>query len=317
MHRVRPFVFPLLCAVLAACIVTASPWARAGPFVSGADPVVKGTGNLVTIAGIPGETFQISYVDAGGVARTKTVTLVRDPRGTLGQAISTVPAAKGTTISIKNLTQPNEPVDNHIAQRFTPGSDRTVTEMVVDAGSTLTAFGQNYALGGRFTTVTTTANYDIASPGYGTLGGSIPSSFFDVFATLGGEQIMFDLDGSSTPFSMNVAAAWDSDMPEVGIAVAFSQLLSGNLVHQGVSTPFTGSFTGSATFFPDNVERLAGRIVLDGIGSGDFFASGRTTLIAEPGTLALIGIALAGMGATVRRRYTARALPGGSGTLAA
>jgi hypothetical protein len=127
---------------------------------------------------------------------------------------------------------------------------------------------------------------------------------------------MFDLDGSATPFSMNVAAAWNSDVPEGGIAVAFSQLLSGNLVHQGVSTPFTGSLTGSATFFPENVETLAGRIVLDGIGSGDFFASGRTTLIAEPGTLALIGIALAGMGAAVRRRDITRALRGGSGTVA-
>jgi hypothetical protein len=254
--------------------------------------------------------------DAGGVARTKTVTLVRDPRGTVGQSISTVPAAKGTMISIKNLTQPTEPADNYIAQRFTPGDDRAVTEMVVGGGSTLTAFGHNYALGGRFTTVTTTADYEIASPGYGTLGGSLPSPFFDVFASLEGEQVMFDLDGSATPFSMNVAAAWNSDMPEGGIAVAFSQLLSGNLVHQGVSTPFTGSLTGSATFFPENVETLAGRIVLDGIGSGDFFASGRTTLIAEPGTLALIGIALAGMGGAVRRRDITRALRGGSGTVA-
>ena len=92
----------------------------------------------------------------------------------------------------------------------------------MNAGSTLTAFGQPFTLGGGFTTIATMADYDTASPGYGTLGGSIPSSFFDVFATLGGDQIDFLLDGSGPPFSLNVASTWDADLPDTGIAVPFT-----------------------------------------------------------------------------------------------
>lgn len=304
MKQAKQLTFFLSYAALFAILLATASLVHAGPFLSGTTRVSQGTATLVDISGFPGETFQISYVDAKGVARTKNVTTVRNPVSAIGQGFATVPAAKGTTITITNLSQPIEPAQSYIAQRFTPSSEAAVTALAMDAGSTLTAFGQTFTLGGSFTTIATTADYDTASPGYGTLGGDIPSSFFDVFATIGGNQIAFQLDGSASPFSLNVASTWDADMPDTGISVPFTQALTGSLTYLGVTTPFTGSIAGNTTFFSGNFETIAGNIILDGIGTGVFSASGQTMMIPEPATLALVGIGLAGLCA-VRRRTLA------------
>lgn len=302
MKRADALKFLLSWAALAAVFFAAAPLAHAGEFLSGTERVSQGTASLVNIHGTPAETFQITYVDAKGVTRTKTVTTVRHPVSGIGQSFSTVPAAKGTTITVKNLSQPIEPPQSYIAQRFTPGSETAVTALAMDAGSTLTAFGQTFTLGGGFTTIATMADYDTASPGYGTLGGSIPSSFFDVFATLGSDQIVVQLDDSVAPFLLNVASSWDADMPDTGIAVPFTHALAGSLTYLGVTQPFIGSLTGNTTFFSDNFETIAGSIILDGIGTGVFSASGQTMMVPEPATLALVGIGLAGLGAMRRRK---------------
>jgi hypothetical protein len=266
---------------------------QAGPFLTDTTRVSQGTATDVAIRGVPGESFRIAYTDAAGVARTKTVTLTN-----LLAQHTTVPAKAGTGITITNLTQPAEPAQNYIAQRLTPGADTAVTALAMNAGSTLTAFGQTFALGGSFTTVATNADYDTASPGYGTLSGTIPSSFFDVFAEIAPNRIDFLLDGSGPQFQLDVAPTWDATLPDTGIAVPFTQALSGSLSFMGSTMPFTGQIAGSVTFHSSNFETIAGQITLDNIGSGVFSASGRT-VIPEPATLILMASAIGLMGAMV------------------
>lgn len=296
MKRAKPPAPPLRLAAMAMIVLSTASLAHAGPFLSGVTRVSQGTASLVDISGFPNETFQITYIDGAGATKTKNVTTVRHPVSAIGLAAATVPAKKGTTITVKNLSQPTETPQSYTAQRFTPGAEEAVTTLAMNPGSTLTAFGQTFSLGGNFTTIATSVDYDPASLGYGTLGGHMPSSFFDVFAEIGLERIDFELSGSSTPFSLNVASTWDADMPDTGLAVPFTQLLSGNLIYQGISHAFTGSIQGTTTFFGDNYETIAGNIILDGIGTGVFSASGRTLVTPEPATLMLLCIGIAGLG---------------------
>lgn len=286
LHAAPGYLAAAIAGAASLVAVTVPLPAPAGPFLTDTTRVSQGTATDVAIKGVPGESFSIAYTDNAGVARTKTVTLTN-----LLSQHTTVPAKAGTAISITNLSQPAEPAQNYIAQRLAPGSETAVTALAMNAGSTLNAFGQTFALGGSFTTVATGADYDTLSPGYGTLSGTIPSSFFDVFAEINLDHIGFQLDGVGPSFQLNVASTWDADLPDSGLSVPFTQGLSGTLSYQGNTMPFTGQINGLVTFFSDNFETIAGSIVLDQIGSGQFSASGHT-VIAEPAALALFGSAL-------------------------
>ena len=233
-----------------------------------------------------------------GVARTATVTLKADNL----PLHNTVPAGKGTTITITNTTQPMEQPQTEKSLAFAPGAQQAVTVLAMNPGSTLSAFGQTFNLGGTFQTVATSYDIDPASAGYGSLSGNIPSSFFDVFAEIGPLQIGFDLDGSGPPFSLNIAPVLNAEVPDAGIAVPYTQTLAGTLTFMGSTQPFTGEINGTATFFTGNLETIAGDITLDGIGSGVFSATGRTAVVPEPGTLLLLGSALL-LAMAQRRRF--------------
>ena len=74
----------------------------------------------------------------------------------------------------------------------------------------------------------------------------------------------------------------------------------------GSKQPFTGILSGTVTFFTDR-ETIAGNILLDGIGSGVFSATGSTTIVPilpvpEPGTLLLLSSAMLLLGMAQRRR---------------
>lgn len=274
-----------ICAItvaLAALQCAGTPPAGAGEFTSGVAPAAQNSGTEVVIRGIVGESFSITYVDASGTTRTKNVTV-----GPLGIGSTVVPAAKGTAITVNNLTQPMAAPGNHTASRFTPGSETVVTTLAMDPASTLTAFGQTFVLGGSFTTIATAAEYDPLSPAYGNLSGVIPGDLFDVIGTGSAGTIDIELAGDP-PWLINVASVWDAaEFPATGLAVPFSQTLSGTLTFGALSTPFTGLVSGTLTFLSDNFERFVGTIDLPGIGQGAFIASGQSRLVAEPGTLPL------------------------------
>jgi len=286
-----PLLFGL---VLGLGLVPAAP--RAGPFVTDTSPIGQSTSTDVIIRGVAGESFTIAYVDAGGVARTKVVTLPSNlPLHT------TVPAGKATTITITNNSQPAEPAQTEKSLALGPGPIQATTVLAMNQGSMLNLFGQPVALQGGFTTVATNVDSLPGSPGYGELSGRVPSSFFDVFFDIGGDQGQLLLDGIGPPFSLNVASVWDATVPDTGLSVPFTQALAGQILFQGSSTPFSGLIDGTVTFFPDNHETIAGSITLAGIGSGSFSASGRTT-IPEPDSLALLGAGLLVLATAMSRR---------------
>ena len=127
-----------------------------------------------------------------------------------------------------------------------------------------------------------------------------------MLAEAGPLQINFDLAGSGPSFSLNDAAVLDADMPDTGIAVPYTQALDGTLTFLGSTEPFTGTIDGTVTFLPDDQETIAGNISLDGIGSGVFSASGSTIVTPEPGTLLLVGSALAPLAIAQQRRRRSR-----------
>jgi hypothetical protein len=268
------------------CFDCAVP-AIAGGFVTDASPVAQSTDTTVIIKGVAGDSFSISFTDSKGVARSVTVTVTVS---NFNQRW-TVPAGKGTKITIKNLSEPKVPSQSVNSLAFAPGLQRAETVLAINAGSTFTAFGQTFDLGGSFQTVATSYDLDPSSPTYGNLSGFIPSSAFEVLATNGPQQIHFSLN-SDTLFSITAALTPGTALPDTGIAVPYDQPLSGTLTFLGLTEPFTGDINGAVTFFADNLETIAGHIVLNDIGSGQFSSSGQTVVVPEPRTWLLLALGL-------------------------
>lgn len=288
------------CAAAAACaalLLAAVPHAAAGPFLSNVSRNAQDTASEVSIRGIPGESFRISYIDdTTGAAATKTVTLT-----TLLPQFTTVPARKGTTITINNLSQPGEPAQSAIASRFDPATDVVVTVLAVDAGSSLTAFGDTFALGGGFTAIGTDVVYDPAAPDFGTLSGVLPQSLFNLTGTGATGTVVLTL-AADHPWSIDLDAAWDADLPDTGLILPYAQAFEGTLAFGGLTMPFVGSIAGTVTFFPGGVETVAGSFDF-GFGSGSFSATGTSRLvpIPEPASFLLLAAALGVLAALHRR----------------
>jgi hypothetical protein len=284
-------------AACAALLLAAVPPAAAGPFLSNVSRNAQDTTSEVGIKGIPGESFQISYIDdATGAAATKTVTLT-----TLLTQFTTVPARKGTTITITNLSQPAEPAQSAIASRFDPATEVVVTALTVDPGSSLTAFGNTFALAGGFTAFGTDVVYDPAAPDFGTLSGILPQSLFSLAGTGAAGTVVLTLNADH-PWSIDLDTAWDADLPDTGLILPYAQAFAGTLAFGGLTMPFVGSIAGTVTFFPGGVETVAGSFDF-GFGSGSFSATGTSRLvpIPEPASLLLLASAL-GLLAALRRR---------------
>jgi len=250
----------LFCLLL--CLIGPAPLI-AGPFTITTDRVKQGTETEIIITGPPLETYEVDYTDSSGVSHTESVT----SGSALFKPHTTVGAAKGTTVTVRNTSESAIPATTFVASKFTPPSDIVVTQLTVQPGSAVTVGGNSVALSGGFTTIANAVDYIPSSPTYGTLSGVIPTSSFNV----NGANLQIALSANA-PWMINLASIWGQNIPDSGLAVPFSQPLSGTIFINSVPNPFTGNFTGTVTFFADNLETICGTINF-GAGNGTLCGS--------------------------------------------
>lgn len=285
--------------VVLAAVLAAAPSgpAGAGPFTIGTSRNYQDTATDVTVTGEAGERFSITYVDEDGVTRSKTVTIAT------ALTTASVPAKKGTTITVRNLSQPERPAQTKVASRFDPPGEVVVTALTVDPGSALTAFGDTFVLSGGFTAFGTDVVYDPTAPDFGMLSGILPQSRFSLSGTGATGTVLLALDADH-PWSIDLGAAWDADVPDSGLILPYSQGFTGTLTFGALTMPFAGTIAGTVTFFRGGRETVAGTFDLGGgLGTGRVSATGASQLvqIAEPASLLLVVSAL-GLFAALSRR---------------
>jgi hypothetical protein len=275
--------------------------AIAGEFVIATNPPVgQSTCTTVQIRGFANESFAVGWTDSKGVAQTTTSTTASPSGGTQGFAQTCVDAGKKTTITVKNKTQRNEPVqEERSLALLDPPSSRVVTVLATNpTGSVVSIGGNLFTLGGGYTTVTTQVDYDRQSPTFGLLGGVVSASDFNITGSGAAGEFSIAL-GADAPWSINVGALWGiADFPSTGFSVPFSVALAGTLNFNSLLSPVVGSLTGTVTFLDNNLEVISGNLGLQsnfGFITGTYSSSGQSILVPEPPALLLVfaaGIAL-------------------------
>lgn len=244
---------------------------RAGWFAQGQ---IDGTGD-------PGDEITVTFSDG-----SKKTTYVNSTGGWGMSMGANRPSGKATVTD-----QHNEKVNITIAQGFTPPNNSVQTLFAVLAGSTASVGGQNFNLGGGFTTLTTNVDYNPASPTYGQLSGSILAQLFQVSGTGGLGKLTITLAGNQ-PYSVNVLPLFNAQTLDGGVSIPLSMLLAGTLSINGLNSPFSGIANGTDTVFPGNTDNLDLAFDLTsnfGEVTGTFLADGTEQLIPEPSALAIIG----------------------------
>jgi hypothetical protein len=240
----------------------------------------------------------VTFIDATtGKPTTKSA-------GTLnGLGISTITInakpGSGTPIIGSDTTEKTV-APGIVADAFTPGSNEVVSRFAIDTGS-LDVGGNAFALSGTFTAIATNVVYDSTSPAFGDESGF--GTAIDIQAVGPGGTIAID-SSFSGPYTMNLASLWSATLPD---SIPFTLPLNGTLSLNGLSTPFTGSFGGTDTFFFDGSDTVTGNISLAtalGDVTGTLTATANPQITPEPGTLGMLligGIALTGMSGKARR----------------
>jgi MYXO-CTERM domain-containing protein len=186
-----------------------------------------------------------------------------------------------------------------------PGAYAVASHSVT--GGTITAGGETFNLSGSFEVRGDTFDLDPVSPTYGQLNGRLLSqSAVVVGQAPSGQTLQLVLDADAA-FSTSLASALnqpgvDGETSTWMVSVSGTAVFSG-----GVTFPFTGSASGTTTYFPslgNSNETYDVALSLStpmGPLSGQLLSSGTVSLVPAPGALGVIGL---GMSVAARRRRT-------------
>lgn len=270
----------------------------AGPFTFTKEAVSQSTQTHIVVTGPVFDVYSVTWTDAAGLSHTSSVT----SGSALFKPHITISPKKGTTVTVKNVSELAIPAQTFVASLFTPPSDVVNTTLVIQPGSFASVGGNTFSLGGTFSTIANAVDYAPASPTYGQLSGVIPTSGFDVHGSSPAGDLQLTLN-SPQPWNLNLANAWGQDVPPQGVGVPFSQPIDATLFFNSTPMALSGNFAGAVTFFPDNSETICGQLQFGAV-TGNLCASGLSVMapVPEPGGPLLMLGGLGLMGVLVQRR---------------
>lgn len=260
---------------------------QAGPFTVSTTTEKNETETRVKVSGVVGESFLVTYTDANGKQQQRSVTI-----SLFGAGNTLIQPKKGTTVTIKNQTQPAVPASTFVASLFDPPSNIVVSDYAINVGSTLNFGGDLFDIVGSFTTIDTTIDYDPFSPSYGIEEGFL--SEFDIQAIGPTGVVTFDINGTPT-YTQDFSSIWGLLIPPIGLSMPYLTSFSGDLAFNSSVSPFTGDFIGEITFFDDGSQTVSGALNMStgfGLASGALTASAKPSLVPSPATLPLLGLGL-------------------------
>ena len=184
-----------------------------------------------------------------------------------------------------------------------PDTTTTTTASLVST-STATLGSNTFALTGGFSALDTSVDYDPTSPTYGNVSGVVLASAFNITGNGPAGTLALSLSGDEA-YTVNLASVW----AEATTAISIDTDISGIATLNGVSTPFSGSLTGTDTFSDDGTDDIVFNFTANtqfGQISGPIEAMGYETLnVPEPNSIALlIGLGLSSAGFLARRKST-------------
>ena len=274
-----------------------------GPTVGGTSTLTNAT---VTIT-LPNATVITTTTDNAG--RWRKVL----PKGTKGKV----------DVIITKPGDPNRDVGSaNVASLGAPPGTTGMTVATVSNGSSATIGTMTFALHGGFTAIDTAADYNPASPTYGTVSGFVPATSLALSGSDGsGNTLSLALTGDAA-FSLGLASVWsyidtNGDVAGQTATIAVAPI-SGAATVDGTPFSFTGSVGGTETFGDPSWDPNA-LVGLDpaidsfnltftltppsgGSITGTILASGPEALIPEPGSFGLLAAAMLGSAAVARRR---------------
>lgn len=267
---------------------TAATQASAGAFT--AKRVTNGT--QIHILGDAGDVFSVTSPNPKPPPKTVTKTGVVNILGTLLIG----PVATTGAATVKNVTENKVPTAT--VQLFAPGSNEVVSEYALATNSSLVSGTDVFAMSGGYTTVDTNVDYDPSSPTFGTETGFL--SKVDIVASGSAGTVKFNLASNPT-YSVNLAPIWGEDIPPGGLSVPLDVTFSGTLFFNAIPSSFSGTFSGTDTFFTDGSTTDQGTITFDtdfGVFTGNLTASAQPVLVAVPETSTWVEmlIGFAGLG---------------------
>ena len=246
----------------------------------------------------PPDVISISYGDkTTGKVTTATATINLQTGGLRFFPITAIPG----TITVVNTSEPTIAPMFALINSFDPPFNVVVDAFAISPGSALQLAGNSFALTGGFTEVDTSISFDPTSALYGVEGGYITST--NIQGSGPGGAVQLTLTGQPT-YSLDLAPLWtqafaDGMIPAGGLSASAQINLAGILYLNSTPLPFTGTYNETTTFYDDGTTMDSGTLNLitaNGPITGSQSGSATPQLAPEPGTLTLLGLALAGLG---------------------
>jgi len=272
-----------------------------GPTVGGTSSLTNATVSIT----LPGGAVITATTD--NVGRWRKVL----PKGTKG-AVNIIITKPGTVDrDVGSAT---------VASVGSPPGTTGVTVATLSPGSTATYGAMTFALGGHFRAIDNAADYNPASPTYGTVSGYLPVSLSAISGDDGSGHTLSLSLSSDAPFTVSdLGPVWShidatGDVAGQTATLTIPFLSGSGLLNGTIPFLFTGSATGTEIFGepPFNalglLDPAVDQFVLDftlrlpdlSQITGHILASGPELLVPEPSSMALLtaavfGLSLAGL----------------------